>query len=49
MSLDAYRSEVAQHFTEAVAADDALVKECKRVRDLPQATYPRIFVIPPKA
>ncbi|KAH0832189.1 DNA polymerase alpha/epsilon subunit B-domain-containing protein [Lanmaoa asiatica] len=28
MSLDAYRSEIAQHFTEAVAADDALVKEC---------------------
>ncbi|KAG8214744.1 hypothetical protein J3R82DRAFT_9833 [Butyriboletus roseoflavus] len=38
MSLDAYRSEIAQYFTEAVAADDALVKECKRVRDLPQSS-----------
>ncbi|KAF8558385.1 DNA polymerase alpha subunit B [Imleria badia] len=28
MSLDAYRSEIAQYFSEAVAADDTLVKEC---------------------
>lgn len=29
MSLDDYRSEIAQYFSEAVAADDTLVKECE--------------------
>ncbi|KAF9236510.1 DNA polymerase alpha/epsilon subunit B-domain-containing protein [Melanogaster broomeanus] len=28
MSAEDFRNEIAQHFTEAVAADDALVKEC---------------------
>lgn len=41
--LEAYRSEIAQHFSEAVAADDTLVKECKRVRDLTQSYLPTRF------
>ncbi|KAF9219255.1 DNA polymerase alpha subunit B [Gyrodon lividus] len=28
MSIEDFRSEIAQHFSEAVAADDVLVKEC---------------------
>lgn len=43
--LEAYRSDIADYFSEAVAADDTLVKECKRVRDLPQ---PRVFVTSPR-
>lgn len=39
MSLETFRSEIAEHFSEAVAVDDVLVNECKRVPDLPQSTY----------
>lgn len=43
MSLEGYRSEIAEHFSGAVAADDTLVKECKRVRILPTVYMPTRF------
>ena len=44
MSVEDYRSDIAQHFGDAVAADDTLVKECKRTH----FASPRVSVTRPR-